>query len=162
MCLAAWAVGQSEQFPWLLASNRDEFLDRPASPMAWWRPEPAAGAVHFVGSAGPPAGESNSVTNPQKFGVKPRPAAEPRPWLLSGRDLSAGGTWLGLTGPGHLALVTNVRERGRVLEGAPSRGTLLVDWLQRGQVLGDVVGPLWPKPGRSNATTSMPAGGFIR
>jgi uncharacterized protein with NRDE domain len=49
-----------------------------------------------------------------------------------GRDLSAGGTWLGLTSAGQLALVTNVREPGRVLPGSPSRGELVPRWLQAG------------------------------
>lgn len=39
MCLVAIAVGQSTRFPWVLASNRDEFHDRPTVPMAWWLPE---------------------------------------------------------------------------------------------------------------------------
>lgn len=49
--------------------------------------------------------------------------------LLAGRDLEAGGTWLGLTRAGRLALLTNVREPGRQVAGAPSRGALVVDWL---------------------------------
>lgn len=64
-----------------------------------------------------------------------RPAA-PMDWwsaggieLLAGRDLEAGGTWLGLTRAGRLALLTNVREPGRQVDGAPSRGELVVDWL---------------------------------
>ena len=52
------------------------------------------------------------------------------PGLLAGRDLSAGGTWLGLTARGRLALVTNVREPGRALVKAPSRGELVPEWLQ--------------------------------
>lgn len=52
-----------------------------------------------------------------------------RPDLLAGRDLEAGGTWFGLTRAGRLALLTNVREPGRQLAGAPSRGDLVVDWL---------------------------------
>lgn len=63
-----------------------------------------------------------------------RPAAAMAWWpgqtrLLAGRDLTAGGTWLGLTRPGRLALVTNVREPGRVLPGSPSRGELVPQWL---------------------------------
>jgi len=50
--------------------------------------------------------------------------------LLGGRDLAAGGTWLGLDDNGRLALVTNVREPGRALAGAPSRGELVPRWLQ--------------------------------
>ena len=49
--------------------------------------------------------------------------------LLAGRDLSAGGTWFGLTRAGRLALLTNVREPGRQRGDAPSRGRLVVDWL---------------------------------
>lgn len=54
------------------------------------------------------------------------------PGLLAGRDLSAGGTWLGLTAGGRLALVTNVREPGRALAVSPSRGELVPQWLQAG------------------------------
>ena len=63
-------------------------------------------------------------------------AAAPMAWwraggieLLAGRDLSAGGTWFGLTRAGRLALLTNVREPGRQIADAPSRGALVVDWL---------------------------------
>src|ERR1043165_621426 len=49
--------------------------------------------------------------------------------LLAGRDLSAGGTWFGLTRTGRLALLTNVREPARNNPAAPTRGTLVVDWL---------------------------------
>ncbi|RZL37259.1 MAG: NRDE family protein, partial [Rubrivivax sp.] len=52
-----------------------------------------------------------------------------RPDVLAGRDLSAGGTWFGLTRAGRLALLTNVREPGRQIAEAPSRGALVVDWL---------------------------------
>ncbi|HEY8876094.1 MAG TPA: NRDE family protein [Roseateles sp.] len=63
-------------------------------------------------------------------------AAAPMAWwqaggteLLAGRDLSAGGTWFGLTRAGRLALLTNVREPARNNPAAPTRGTLVVDWL---------------------------------
>jgi uncharacterized protein with NRDE domain len=63
-------------------------------------------------------------------------AAAPMAWwqadgteLLAGRDLSAGGTWFGLTRAGRLALLTNVREPARQRSDAPSRGRLVVDWL---------------------------------
>lgn len=39
MCLAVWSIGEHPRFPWVLASNRDEFFDRPARPLAWWTPE---------------------------------------------------------------------------------------------------------------------------
>jgi uncharacterized protein with NRDE domain len=98
MCLAALALAQHPRFPWVLASNRDEFFNRPAAPLAWWQPEGAA------------ASASGAV--------------------LSGRDLSAGGTWLGLTRAGRLALVTNVREPGRFDPAAASRGALVLQAVQ--------------------------------
>jgi uncharacterized protein with NRDE domain len=57
-----------------------------------------------------------------------RPAAPARWWdegWLAGRDLTAGGTWLGVTRAGRFAFVTNVREPGRRDVEAPSRGTLV-------------------------------------
>jgi uncharacterized protein with NRDE domain len=45
--------------------------------------------------------------------------------VLAGRDLKAGGTWLGVTRQGAFALVTNVREPGRNNAAAPSRGKLV-------------------------------------
>jgi uncharacterized protein with NRDE domain len=45
--------------------------------------------------------------------------------LLAGRDLEAGGTWLGATRRGRWAFVTNVREPGLRDHAAPSRGQLV-------------------------------------
>lgn len=64
-----------------------------------------------------------------------RPAAPMAWWadepdILAGRDLSAGGTWFGLTRAGRLALLTNVREPARQDPAAPSRGALVTDWLR--------------------------------
>lgn len=51
------------------------------------------------------------------------------PAILSGRDLEAGGTWMGLTAQGRLAMLTNVRSRVRPDPEAPSRGRIVPDWL---------------------------------
>lgn len=51
------------------------------------------------------------------------------PALLSGRDLEAGGTWLGVARNGRLGLLTNVRDPRRRRAEAPSRGALVTDWL---------------------------------
>ena len=51
------------------------------------------------------------------------------PAILGGRDLEAGGTWLGLTAEGRLAFVTNVRDPQRNDPSAPSRGRIVPDWL---------------------------------
>ncbi len=39
MCLAAIALQPGGRFPFVLASNRDEFFHRAAAPLAWWRDE---------------------------------------------------------------------------------------------------------------------------
>lgn len=49
--------------------------------------------------------------------------------ILSGRDQSSGGTWLGLSSTGRLALLTNVRDPRRHDAQAPSRGTIVPEWL---------------------------------
>jgi uncharacterized protein with NRDE domain len=49
--------------------------------------------------------------------------------VLAGRDLEAGGTWLGLSRSGRLALVTNYREPGKREAGTPSRGKLVSKFL---------------------------------
>ena len=67
-----------------------------------------------------------------------RPAAPLAPWpppdeMLAGRDLRAGGTWLGLSRARHFGVVTNFRERQRPRRSAPSRGNLIPAWLRSGQ-----------------------------
>ena len=37
MCLIAFAINASERWPLIVASNRDEFLDRPTLPLARWK-----------------------------------------------------------------------------------------------------------------------------
>ena len=95
MCLAAFAIHASARWPLVVASNRDEFFDRPALPLARWRTS---------------AGQR----------------------IISGRDLRAGGTWLGTTPGGRIALLTNVRDvREASAPAAPrTRGELAMAWLE--------------------------------
>jgi uncharacterized protein with NRDE domain len=51
------------------------------------------------------------------------------PGILAGRDLKAGGTWLGMTRTGRLAAVTNFRETTPPPERARSRGLLVREFL---------------------------------
>lgn len=51
------------------------------------------------------------------------------PHVLAGRDLEAGGTWLGVTRNGRFAALTNYRDPARHRPGAPSRGKLVADFL---------------------------------
>jgi uncharacterized protein with NRDE domain len=52
------------------------------------------------------------------------------PGLLAGKDLKEGGTWLGVTKSGRIAAVTNYRDLSNLKEAAPSRGHLLLKFLQ--------------------------------
>ncbi|UZG42721.1 NRDE family protein [Caldimonas thermodepolymerans] len=52
------------------------------------------------------------------------------PAILGGRDLHAGGTWLGLTQAGRVALLTNVRNPADIVRDAPSRGAIVPHWLR--------------------------------
>jgi uncharacterized protein with NRDE domain len=51
------------------------------------------------------------------------------PDILGGRDLEAGGTWLGITAQGRMAMLTNVRAPGLNDPSAPSRGAIVQRWL---------------------------------
>lgn len=63
-----------------------------------------------------------------------RPSAPLRRWpedaaLLAGRDLEAGGTWMGVHAPGRACVVTNVRDPQAAQDRA-SRGWLVTDYLR--------------------------------
>jgi uncharacterized protein with NRDE domain len=60
------------------------------------------------------------------------PAAfwDDQPDILAGRDLEAGGTWLGITCGGRFAAITNFRDPSSVIPDAPSRGALVSDFLR--------------------------------
>src|SRR5580658_78801 len=49
----------------------------------------------------------------------------PQPQILAGRDLSAGGTWLGVARDGRFAALTNYRDPTRAQHAGPSRGELV-------------------------------------
>jgi uncharacterized protein with NRDE domain len=52
------------------------------------------------------------------------------PGVLAGRDLTAGGTWMGITRGGRFAAVTNYRDTAPPPAGAPSRGHLVGAFLR--------------------------------
>ena len=54
---------------------------------------------------------------------------EDAPKVLGGRDLLAGGSWLGITRSGRFAVVTNYRDGKQEKNAAPSRGLLVRDYL---------------------------------
>lgn len=98
MCLVAFSLLQNKQFPFVLASNRDEFFERATEPMQWW--------------------------------------PDTRPAVLAGRDLSGGGTWLGLSDAGRLGFLTNIRAPKEHHDDAATRGSLVPDWLSRDDSFG--------------------------
>lgn len=55
---------------------------------------------------------------------------EDAPDVLGGRDLEAGGSWLGVDRRGRIAAVTNVREPPLKKTGLESRGRLVADYLK--------------------------------
>ncbi|MEZ5703579.1 MAG: NRDE family protein [Burkholderiaceae bacterium] len=91
MCLIAFALDPEADIPLFIASNRDEFFDRPTRPLHRW-------------------------TLPNGTEV------------VAGRDERDGGTWLGLSPNGRVAMLTNVRSAH--MAAAPrSRGELPNRWL---------------------------------
>ncbi len=92
MCTLAIYFQATRDCPVVIAANRDEFLERPAS--------------------------------------DPTTLLE-RPHVIGGKDLRAGGTWLGISEHGIVAGLLNRRAENGVNPQARSRGLLCLDALQR-------------------------------
>ena len=63
-----------------------------------------------------------------------RPTAAARFWdeaqtVLAGRDIEAGGTWMGITKDGRFSALTNFRDPEQMRNDRPSRGKLVADFL---------------------------------
>lgn len=72
------------------------------------------------------------AANRDEFYARPTAAAgywEDLPQIIAGRDLSAGGTWLGVTPNGRFAALTNYRSGLPRDVNAPSRGDLVKNFL---------------------------------
>jgi uncharacterized protein with NRDE domain len=100
MCLIAIAHRAAPGIELLVAANRDEFFERPASPARFWDDHPA---------------------------------------VLAGRDLRAGGTWLGVSRGGRFGAITNYRNPRERRDDAPSRGALVSDFLLGSEPAGHYV-----------------------
>jgi len=91
------------------------------------------------------------AANRDEFHDRPTAAADywrKSPQLVAGRDLRAGGTWLGITRQGRFAAITNYREpqaREPVLEN--SRGHLVTDFLLDRATPADYAGMLLQRGG---------------
>jgi uncharacterized protein with NRDE domain len=53
-----------------------------------------------------------------------------QPSILAGRDLAAGGTWMGITTNGKISFITNYRDPENINPQAPSRGHLVSHFLE--------------------------------
>jgi len=73
---------------------------------------------------------------------KPLGKWPPPDGILAGRDLRAGGTWLGMDRARRFGIVTNFRELQRPNPNAPSRGNLIPDFLRGGADAGAFVARL--------------------
>ncbi|MEZ4774802.1 MAG: NRDE family protein [Bacteroidia bacterium] len=73
------------------------------------------------------------AANRDEFYARPTLRAgwwEENPAILAGKDLQAGGTWLGVSKSGRFAAVTNFREPNNIKPQAPSRGALVTRFLE--------------------------------
>jgi uncharacterized protein with NRDE domain len=106
VCLIAWRTDHRSAWPLLLAANRDEFHAREALGVHQWSPAELDPASGLHGRR-----------------------------VVAGKDLRAGGTWLGLAvtdaGIIRIAALTNVRDGRLPPPGpdVPSRGRLVIDTL---------------------------------
>ncbi len=64
-------------------------------------------------------------TRPAQFWTEER-----YPQILAGKDLKANGTWMGISKSGKWGALTNYRDPQNIKEKAPTRGTLVLDFLK--------------------------------
>lgn len=83
-----------------------------------------------------------AVGNRDEFHARPAAplAAWPDGGILAGRDLQSGGTWMGVSTTGRLAIVTNLRGYGGPDPDKASRGALVTDLLAGSGPYASVVG----------------------
>ncbi|GAC93211.1 hypothetical protein PHSY_000774 [Pseudozyma hubeiensis SY62] len=106
MCVIFWTT-KDPHYHLIIASNRDEYLSRPTLPASW----------HDFSSPTSSSTTTSSIS----------------PLVLSARDSTGGGTWLGVTRNGSWASLTNFTEQSAPLPAGltafESRGALVRDWL---------------------------------
>jgi len=88
----------------------------------------------LIGFLWQPEAEQPLVVAANRDEFYARPTAPAGWWddanTLGGRDLQAGGTWMGVSRQGRFAALTNYRDPRRIKPQAPSRGALVAAFLQ--------------------------------
>ena len=115
-------------YAFILLSNRDLELGRPAFDAGWHDFEPITAQPH--GQSKVPAGPSSKVK--ADIGQRRR--------IISGRDAAdpVGGTWLGMgsyefstpRAQARVGVLTNIHDDSPVPKGTKTRGCLIKDWLK--------------------------------
>ena len=137
MCLVFVAWRAHPRYRLVVAANRDEYHARPTAPAAPWGPEPgsddgeAAAARRVPPTAGSRESAARRIGAGAGDGAGDGAGAVPGR-VLAGRDLQAGGTWLGVTANGRFGALTNVSGSTPPRSDAPSRGRLVLDHLRSG------------------------------
>jgi len=110
MCILFIAIKQHPLYPLIIAANRDEFHKRPTQAAHFWEGDekPLAGKESIAGE---------------------KPSDEKK--LLAGKDLTAGGTWMGINNAGSIAALTNIRAPGKERPNAVTRGELVANFLKQ-------------------------------
>jgi uncharacterized protein with NRDE domain len=93
MCLILFVHQPDSKYPLVVAANRDEAYDRPTENLHFWIPRAGTNS------------DNDKVTT-----------------ILAGKDLEAGGTWMGITRQGRFAAVTNFREPQKDEQEAAAKG----------------------------------------
>jgi uncharacterized protein with NRDE domain len=83
-----------------------------------------------------------------------RPSAALHAWadapIVAGRDLQAGGAWLGVSHSGRMAALTNYRQPVMMRSDAPSRGELVSGFLRGNASALDYLDQIKPRAGQYN------------
>ena len=93
------------------------------------------------------------AANRDEFYARPTAPAdwwEDAPGVLGGRDLRAGGSWMGVARDGRWAAVTNYRDPTAERKDAPSRGQLVGDYLRGADSPGEYLARLAPRAAAYN------------
>lgn len=116
MCLVLFGYDVHHKYSLVLIANRDEYYSRPTLPAAPW------GGVGDAEDGGDKQSGKDGTANSDSSNTTAAAA------VFGGRDGLRGGTWLGLSSSGKLAVVTNYR-RGPEKTYPKSRGDLTSKFL---------------------------------